>query len=327
MNGFRVRAVAVFAVLCCMVGAVLAGDATLYPSQPVRWIVPYPAGDSADVIARTLAEAMGNTLVSQLIVENRPGATTAEAAGLVARGKPDGYTLLTADTNTLAINPVLYRKLPYDAGRDFAHVGMIGRSPLLLVVRPGFPAATVKALVAHGQAYRGPMRFASPGIGSPQHLAMELFMERTGVDMRHVAYKNAAAAVQDLLGDQVDIMFLDLTTAQPHLMAGKLRALAVANPHRLGPLPDVPTFVESGLDGFEACVWQGLVVPAGVPQSTIARLNEALVAALNSADVGKRLAGIGVEPVAGSPSQFADYARVEAARWGKLIHEKNITLD
>jgi len=301
-----------------------------WPAQPLRWVVPYPAGGGTDVVARTLGQAIAPALGQPVVVDNRPGAATIVGADAVAHSKPDGYTLLTADTATLAANPSLYKKLPYNAEKDFVHVGMVARFPLVLVAAPGFPARTLKEVVAYAQQHPGKVNFASPGSGSPHHLAMELFMDQTHTKMTHVPYKGAAPAVQDLLAGQVDLMFVDLASGQQNVMAGKLRPLAAATPRRLSVLPNVPTVGESGvpaLADFQAYAWQGVVVPAGTPRPVVARLNAELVKALKTPEVQKRFEGIGVEPVSSTPEEFAQYAHAEAERWGKLIKAKGITVD
>nr|WP_261634546.1 tripartite tricarboxylate transporter substrate binding protein [Cupriavidus gilardii] len=298
-----------------------------WPAQPIRWVVPYPAGGGTDVVARTLAQAITPALGRQVVIDNRPGAATIVGADAVAHSRPDGYTLLTADTATLAANPSLYKKLPYDPAKDFVHVGMIARFPLILVANPNFPARTLKEAVDYARQHPGKVNFASPGAGSPHHLAMELFMEQAGIRMVHVPYKGAAPAVQDLLAGQVDVMFLDLAAGQQNVLGGKLRALGAATPRRLAPLPQVPTIAEGGIAGFEAYAWQGVVAPAGTPKSIVTRLNSELVKALKTPDVQKRFEGIGVEAVSSTPDEFAQYARAEAERWGKLIRAKGITVD
>jgi len=304
-----------------------ARAADAWPSQPVRWVVPYPAGGGTDVVARTLGQAITPALGQQVVIDNRPGAATIVGADAVAHARPDGYTLLTADTATLAANPALYRKLPYDAGKDFVHVGLVARFPLILVAAPNFPARTLKEAVEYAQQNPGKVNFASPGAGSPHHLAMELFMDQTRTKMTHVPYKGAAPAVQDLLAGQVDLMFLDLAAGQQNIIAGKVRALGAATPRRLAALPAVPTVAEAGVPGFEAYAWQGVVAPAGTPRPVVARLNAELARALKSPEVQKRFEGIGVEPVSGTPEEFAQYARAESERWGKLIKAKGITVD
>ncbi|CAG9184208.1 hypothetical protein LMG23992_05175 [Cupriavidus laharis] len=304
-----------------------ARAADAWPSQPIRWVVPYPAGGGTDVVARTLGQAISPALGKQVVIDNRPGAATIVGADAVAHAKPDGYTVLTADTATLAANPSLYKKLPYSADKDFVHVGMVARFPLVLVAAPNFPAKTLKEVIEYAQKNPGKINFASPGAGSPHHLAMELFMDQAHIKMTHVPYKGAAPAVQDLLAGQVDLMFVDLASGQQNVTAGKLRALGVATPKRLAMLPNVPTVAEGGVAGFEAYAWQGVVAPAGTPKPIVNRLNAELVKALKSPEVQKRMEGVGVEPVSSTPEEFAQYAHAEAERWGKLIKAKGITVD
>ncbi|QYY31742.1 MULTISPECIES: Bug family tripartite tricarboxylate transporter substrate binding protein [Cupriavidus] len=323
------RSLAVLAATATLAvgAAATASAADAWPSQPIRWVVPYPAGGGTDVVARTLGQAITPALGKQLVIDNRPGAATIVGADAVAHAKPDGYTILTADTATLAANPSLYKKLPYNADKDFVHVGMIARFPLVLVATPNFPAKTLKEVIEYAQKNPGKVNFASPGPGSPHHLAMELFMDQTHIKMTHVPYKGAAPAVQDLLAGQVDLMFVDLASGQQNVTAGKLRALGVATPKRLAMLPNVPTVAEGGVAGFEAYAWQGVVAPAGTPKPIVTRLNAELVKALKSPDVQKRMEGVGVEPVSSTPEEFAQYAHAEAERWGKLIKAKGITVD
>lgn len=298
-----------------------------WPVQPIRWVVPYPAGGGTDVVARTVGQAITPGLGKQVVIDNRPGAATIVGADAVAHAKPDGYTVLTADTATLAANPSLYKKLPYNPEKDFVYIGQLARFPLVLVANPKFPARTLKEAVEYAQKNPGKVNFASPGAGSPHHLAMELFMDQTKVKMTHVPYKGAAPAVQDLLAGQVDLMFLDLASGQQNVTAGKLRALGVATPKRLTALPGVPTVAEGGVAGFEAYAWQGMVAPAGTPKAVVTRLNAELVKALKTPEVQKKLEGVGVEAVYSTPEEFASYARAEAERWGKLIKAKGITVD
>lgn len=327
----HMAALRLFALSALVVAGAMSGTPALaddnWPTQPIRWVVPYPAGGGTDVVARTLAQAITPALGRQVVIDNRPGAATIVGADAVAHSRPDGYTLLTADTATLAANPSLYKKLPYDPAKDFVHVGMIARFPLILVANPNFPARTLKEAVDYARQHPGKVNFASPGAGSPHHLAMELFMEQAGIRMVHVPYKGAAPAVQDLLAGQVDVMFLDLAAGQQNVLGGKLRALGAATPRRLAPLPQVPTIAEGGIAGFEAYAWQGVVAPAGTPKSIVTRLNSELVKALKTPDVQKRFEGIGVEAVSSTPDEFAQYARAEAERWGKLIRAKGITVD
>jgi len=301
--------------------------ATAADGRPVEWVVGYAAGGGSDVVARTLAEAMGKTLNQTLIINNKPGAATNIAADYVAKAKADGHVMLTADFATLAANPSLFAKLPYNAEKDFAPVGLMARFPLVLVVAPNVPAKNYKEFIAWAKGNAEGTPYASAGTGSPHHLATELFRERSGLKLSHVPYRGAAPAVQDLIGGQVPFMFVDTASAYQHIAAGKLKAIGVASAARLKTMPDVPTLAEQGLAGFEAYAWQGLVVPTGTAPETVAALSKALVAALESTPVKARLQAIGVEPTPGTPAQMASYARSERERWGRLIRDNGIKLD
>ena len=298
-----------------------------FPSKPIEWVVPYPAGGGSDVAARTLADAMGKALGQTLVINNRPGAGTNIGADYAAHAKADGHVMLTADTATLAANPWLYSKLGYSAERDFAAVGLIGRFNLLLVVNPGVPAGTFKEFLAWAKSQPQPVPFATPGAGSPHHLAMELLRSRTGLALTHVPYRGAAPAVQDVVGGQVPAMFVDSAAGYAQISAGKLRAFAVASPARLANLAQVPTFAEQGLPSFEAYAWQGLVVPTGTPAAVVQQLNQALRAALDSTAVKARFQVLGIAPTPSTPEAMAAYAGAERARWGAIIQKAGIKLD
>ena len=304
-----------------------AAQAQAYPTKPIEWVVPYPAGGGTDVAARALAEAMGKALGQTLVINNRPGAGTNIGAEYTARAKADGYVMMTADTATLAANPSLYSKLGYNAEKDLAPVGLIGRFNLLLVVNPAVPATTVKAFITWAKAQPQPVAFASPGAGSPHHLAMEMLRVRTGIMLTHVPYRGAAPAIQDVVGGQVPFMFVDSAAGYPQISAGRLRALAVASPKRLSSLPAVPTFAEQGLAGFEAYAWQGLAVPSATPAPVINQLSKALREALNSTAIRARFQVLGIDPTPGTPEAMARYASAERARWGEIIKQAGIKLD
>ncbi len=301
--------------------------AQTYPSQPVRWIVPYPAGGGTDVVARTLAEEMKAGLGQQIIVDNKPGAATIIGAEALKQSKPDGYTIGTGDTSTLSSNPHLYKTLPYDPAKDFVLIGMMARFNLLLVVHPSVEARTVKEFIALRAAAKEPLGYATPGIGTPHHLAMELFNQRSASKGLHVPYKGAAPAVQDLIAGQVPSMFLDLAAGIQHVRSGKVRVLAVASAKRLAALPDVPTLAEAGVADSEAYALQGLAAPAGTPKPVVERLNVELVKAVGNAAVVKRFDELGVEPISSTPEQFAETVRAESTKWGTLIKELKISLD
>jgi len=301
--------------------------ATAQDSKPIEWIVGYAAGGGSDIVARTVGEAMSQSLKQTIIINNKPGAATNIAADYVAKANDKTHTLLTADFATLAANPWLFAKLPYDSQKDFAPVGMLARFPLLLVVAPNVPVTNFKEFIAWAQANKDGTNYASAGTGSPHHLAAELLRERTGLKLVHTPYRGAAPAVQDLMGGQVPFGLMDSASVQQYVTAGKLRAIGVASPKRLPTMSDVPTLAEQGLTGFEAYAWQGLVVPAGASKEAVARLNKALVDALNSTPVKARFQTLALEALPGTPEQMAEYTRAERERWGKLIRANSIKLD
>jgi tripartite-type tricarboxylate transporter receptor subunit TctC len=262
-------------------------------------------------VARTLAEPMGKTLGQTIIVNNKPGATTNIGADYVARAKADGHVMLTADTATLAANPSLYAKLPYNAEKDFAAVGLMARFPMILVVNAGVPVKTLAEFVAWAKKEPDGVSYATPVAGSPHHLATELFRERSGLKLVHVPYRGAAPAVQDVVGGQVPFMFVDTASGYPHIQSGKLRPIGVASPKRVEGFNTVPTLAEQGLKGFEAYAWQGLVVPAATPAEAVAALNKAMVAALESTAVKARFQTFGLEAIPSTPAQMAAYAKAE----------------
>ncbi|MBC7470838.1 MAG: tripartite tricarboxylate transporter substrate binding protein [Ramlibacter sp.] len=311
-------------------GAALAAtgvQAQTYPDQPLRWVVPYPAGGGTDVLARTVAEAMRPALGQQILVDNRPGASTNIGGELVVRAKADGYTVMSADNAILSYNEHLFTKLPFNPEKDFTYIGGMARFPLALVVHPDFPAKNVREFIAYAKASPGKVNYASPGNGSPHHLAMELFKNRTGTFITHIPYRGAAPAVQDVMGGQVPCMFLDLAGGLSVMQSGKLRVLAIGSARRAPSLPNVPTLAEAGLPNVEVYAFQGLLGPAGLPDAVIARLNTELNKALVSATVQKRAADFGMEVLPGTPAQFKAMARSEALRWGPIIKAAGVKLD
>lgn len=301
--------------------------AMAWPDKPIEWVVPYPAGGGADVVARTLADSMSKSLGQTIIINNKPGAATNIGADYAAKAQPDGYTILTGDTATLAANPFLYSKISYNVEKDFAPVGLMARFNMLLVVHPSVPAKNVAEFIAWAKKQSGGVHYATPGSGSPHHLATELFRERTGLDLVHVPYRGAAPAVQDVVGGQVLFMIIDSAAGYPHILSGKLRPIGVASPKRVSGFENVPTLAEQGFKDFEAYAWQGLLVPTGTPQAVIDKLNKAMVTALNSTAVKARFHTLGLEAIPSSPAELAAYAKAERARWGKVIRANNITLD
>lgn len=303
-----------------------AVSAQTYPSKPIEWVVPYPAGGGTDVVARTLAEAMAKHLGQPLIINNKPGAATNIGADYVARAKGDGYTILSADTATLAANPFLYSKLSYSAEKDFAPIGLTVRFPMILVVNPQVPAKNLGEFLAWAKTQNG-ANYATPGAGSPHHLATELLRNQTGMAFTHVPYRGAAPAVQDVVAGQVPFMFVDTASGYQFIHGGKLRALGIASPKRVKNFEDIPTLQEQGLKGFEAYAWQGLVAPTSTPKDVVAKLNGALLAAMDTTAVKARLQTLGLESIPSAPAQMAQYAAAERAKWSQVIKAAHIKLD
>ena len=307
--------------------ALLPLAAAAQDTKPIEWVVGYAAGGGSDSVARATAETMSKALGQTLIITNKPGAATNIAADYVVRSKDYGHIMLTADFATLAANPFLFSKLSYNAEKDLAPVGMLARFPLVLVVGANVPVKNFKEFVAWAKTQPDGVNYASAGVGSPHHLASELLREQTGLKMTHVAYRGAAPAMQDLLGGNVPFMLVDTASGNQFVLAGKVKAIGVASAQRIATLPNVPTLAEQGLTGFEAYAWQGLSVPAGTPPETIARLNKALVEALNSTPVKARFMALGVEGMPGTPAQMASYVKSERERWSKLIRDNGIKAD
>ncbi|MBB4225209.1 tripartite tricarboxylate transporter substrate binding protein [Variovorax sp. 375MFSha3.1] len=298
-----------------------------YPAQLIKWVVPYPAGGGTDVIARVLAEAMRQTLGQQIVVDNRPGASTNIGADIVAKSKPDGYTILSADNAVLAFNEHLFSKLPFSPEKDFTYIGAIGKFPLALVVHPDFPAKNFKDFLAYVKANPGKVNYASPGNGSPHHLAMEMFKVRTGTFITHIPYRGAAPAMADVMGGQVPCMFLDLASGLPIMQSNKVRVLAIGSGARSKPLPNVPTLAEVGVPNTEVFAFQGILGPANLPAAVVNKLNGDLNKAFSTPAVQKRFDDFGMEAMPGTPAQFAALSRAESKRWGPIIKQAGIKLD
>jgi tripartite-type tricarboxylate transporter receptor subunit TctC len=286
-------------------------------------VVPYSAGGSTDTVARIVGQRLSERLGQQVVVDNRTGAGTLIGTEIVARSAPDGYTLLMA-TPPLAVNPSLYSKVPYVLDRDFSAVSNVAASSNLLAVHPALPAATTRELIALLKANPGKHNYGSSGIGGAGHLAMALFASMAGVDIVHVPYKGGAPAVTDLVAGRLSLMMANLTTAQPHIRAGRLRGIGIGTKSRSPLFPELPTLSESGVPGYEANNWNGIVVPAGTPRAVIDRLHREISAALKDPAIAQRMAGAGLDPIGDSPQQFAQYLKAEAAKWGALVKSAGI---
>ncbi|MNV43022.1 Tripartite tricarboxylate transporter family receptor [compost metagenome] len=298
-----------------------------WPDQAIRWVVPYPPGGGTDVLARTVAEAMRPSLGQTIVIENKPGASTNIGAQQVATARADGYTIMSADNAVLAYNEHLFSKLPFSPEKDFTYVGGISRFPLALVVHPDFAAKTLQEFLAYARANPGKVNYASPGNGSPHHLAMEMFKARTRSFLTHIPYRGAAPAVADVMGGQVPCMFIDLAAGLPIIQSGKLRALAIGSAQRIASLPQLPTLAEAGVANTEVFAFQGILAPKNLPAPIVQRLNGELNKALASPAVVKRMQDFGMEALPGTPEQFRAMARAEAKRWGEIIQQAGIKLD
>ena len=298
----------------------LAAAAQDYPTRPVALVSPFPPGGSVSLVARIVAEKMGETLGQSIVVENRGGAGGTIGARSVAKSPPDGYTLLLGYTGTLAIGPSMYPNAGFDPRKDFAPVGRIGTAPTLLVVHPSVPVHSVAELIAYAKANPGKLNFGSAGIGTVGHLAGELMATMAGLRLVHVPYKGTGPAITDLLGGHIPMMFTPVPTAHAQAESGLLRALAVTGAERSSLLPNVPTVAESGLPGYEAALRYGLVAPAGTPRAIIERLNTELRPALAAEDVRSRLAADGAEVLPSTPEQYAADIDREEATWSKVVN-------
>lgn len=294
-----------------------------YPSKPVRIISPFAAGGGNDVISRTIAAKLTESVRQQVIVENRSGANGIVGTELAARAAPDGYTIALIPSGH-AVNASLYRKLPYDSIRDFSPLSLVGSSPLILVVHPALPVKTVKELVSFAQARPGELTYSSAGVGSSGHLAGALFDTLTGAKMVHVPYKGNALALTDLMGGQVVLTFATTASVMPHVRSGRLRALASTGAARSPALGSMPTVAEAGVAGYEAALWYGFVGPAGMPQEIVQRLNALIVATLAAPDVRERLTNAGVDPKSSSPEELGRLMVTDVKRWARVIERTGV---
>ncbi len=307
-------------------GTMIAGTAGAqapYPNRAVRVVVPSSAGGGTDIIARIVGPKLSERLGQQIVIDNRPGAGTMIGGEAVAKSPPDGYTLLMG-LSTLAINPVIYRKVPYNALTDFAPVTLVMTAPNVLVVHPSVPVKTVKELIWFAQARPGQLNYASAGAGTNPHLCMELFMSMAGVKMVHIPYKGSAPAIIDLLGGQVATMTATMLTGLPHVRSGRLRALGVTGTKRNAAAPEVPTIAEAGVPGYEAVQWYGMLAPAGTSRDIVTRLNKEMVAILQMADVKERFATDGGEAASTSPEEFGRYIKSESEKWARVAKTAGI---
>jgi tripartite-type tricarboxylate transporter receptor subunit TctC len=311
-------------VLAALRVATGQGSAQDYPTRPVTLVVPYSAGGGNDLMARLAGERMSKTLGQQVVIENRGGAGGTIATRAVAKAAPDGYTLVLGGTGTLAINPTFYTNVGYDPRKDFAPVGLIGTSALVVLVHPSLPVRSIGDLIALAKEEPGKLSFASAGVGSGTHLAAELFSSMAGIKLTHVPYRGSAPAIADLLGGHVSMYFSSLPPAVGLARDGKVRALAVTGAKRSDVLPDLPTVAETGLPGYEAVLHYGIVAPAGTPQPVIAKLNAALREAVMAPESKARMAADGTEPKPSTPEEYAADIDKEEKKWSAVIRDAGI---
>jgi len=317
----------VIAVAAALTGVMLPASAQQYPVKSVRMVIGFPPVGGTDIVGRIVAQKLSEAFGHQVMPDNRGGAAGQIGTEIVARAQPDGYTMLMAHVAAVSILPSLIPKLPYDPVRDLAPVTLVAIAPNLLVVHRGLYVVTVRSLIQLARSRPGELRFASPGSGSVQHLAGELFKLQAKVDMLHVPYKGSGQSLIDLLAGQVQLNFDSIPPVLPHVKSGKLVALAVTSSRRFALLPAIPSLSESGLPGFDMSTWWGIVLPAGVNREIAAKLHDATVRILQQPDVRETMAGVGAETVGNSPDEFAAFIRNERAKYAKVIKDANIKLE
>jgi tripartite-type tricarboxylate transporter receptor subunit TctC len=321
-KSFLQAAIALAAATLCT--AVLAQP---FPVKAIRLVVPFPPGGPTDIVARPLAQMLSDSVKQPVVVDNRGGAGGSIGAGVVAKSAPDGYSLLMGTVGTHAINPSLYKNLPYDAVRDFTPIALVAAAPVALVAHPEQAVSSIGELLA--QAKRSPtsLSYGSAGNGTPGHLTGEMFKSATGIELRHVPYKGSAPAVTDLLGGQIQLMFDPLQSVLTHVQSGKIKILGVSSAARSGVLPKVPTFAESGLKDFESTAWWGVFGPAHLPEPIASRLNAAIDGIVRSDAFRDRLGPLGVQALGGSRAAFAQFQKKEIEKWGSSVRQSGASLD
>ena len=302
-------------------------QAQAYPSKPIRLVVPFPPGGPTDIVARPFAQLLSELAGQQVVVDNRGGAGGSIGADAVAKSLPDGYSLLMGTVGTHAINPALYRKLPYDPTRDFTPLGVVASAPVVVVVNAQAPYANIAELIAAAKKSPGSIAYGSAGNGTPGHLTGEMFAKAAGVELKHVPYKGSAPAVTDLLGAQIPLMFDPVQSVLQHVRGGKLRALAVSSAERSTVLPQVPTLNEAGLKGFEATAWWAVFAPAGLPAPITARLVDDVKRIVALPAFRDRLLEAGVQTPGASKPPFAEFQKAELAKWGKSVLDSGVSIE
>jgi tripartite-type tricarboxylate transporter receptor subunit TctC len=302
-----------------VLSTLLPAGAQDYPNQPVKLVVPFPAGGGTDALARWFAKGLEAKFGQPFVVENRAGSGTTLGAGFVARAAADGYTIMLGTSSTYAIAPNVYKKVPFDTAKDFAPIALVAEVPFVLVVNPSLPVKSVAELVALVKSKAGAMSYASAGIGTQHHVNAELLKTLTGIQMTHVPYRGGGPALQDVIAGHVPIYFGDVSTVMPLARAGKVRALALTISQRLDAFPEVPTMHEAGITNYNASAWQAFVAPAGTSPAIVARLNQALLEVVKSQETQKRFLELGLRPLTSTPDELGAFMRSELVRWGKVV--------
>ena len=316
----------IFGMMVVSVAAAVAQTTPAYPTKPIRIIVPFTPGTGMDILARVVGPKLSERTGQGVVIDNRPGASGNIGSDVVAKSQPDGYTLMVT-ANTFVIVPALSKTLPFDAVRDFAAVTKMATGTMALAVHPSLPVNSVAALVRLARAQPRQINYASPGSGTPQHMAGELFKLIGGIQMVHIPYKGSAGAVTDLLGGQVPVMFLPLHTALPHVQAGRLRVLAQSGATRSEVGPEIPTFDQAGVRGVDVAFWFGMLAPGALPRDIVVKLNTEIASILRLAEVSESLSRQGLVPETGTPEQFAQLIRTDLEKWARVVHDARITPD
>jgi tripartite-type tricarboxylate transporter receptor subunit TctC len=318
--------IAMLSIVALLASTTAIAQPAAYPTKPIRIVVAYTPAGATDILARTIGQKLTEAWGQAVIIDNRPGANGNIGTEYAAKATPDGYTLLMVTAGTHGINPGLYRKLGFDAVKDFAPVSLVAMVPNVFVVNNAVPTKDLKEFIAYAKANQGKLNYGSPGNGSTAHLSMELFKSMTGIQMVHVPYKGSAGVLADLIGGQIVVTMDNMPPYVPQVKAGKIRALAVSPARRSPALPDVPTVAEAGVPGYDSGAWFGLVAPANTPKDLVDKLSRETARILKLPDVSARLADLGAESVGGTPEQFSAHIKAEIAKWAKVIRDANVEL-
>lgn len=317
------------AILCasCNAATAIAQSATQYPAKAIRMIVPSAPGSGPDIMARTIGQKLNEAWGQPVIVEARPGAGGIIGSEAVAKAAPDGYTLIMGNAGSHSVNPSLYRKLPYDPLKDFSPIALVSSAPNILIVHPSLPVKSTKDLITLAKARPGELTFGSGGNGSTAHLSGELFRTLAGIRIVHVPFKGAPAAVLGVITGEISMAILNLPPALPHVRNGRLKALGVSTPKRSAAVPELPTIAESGLPGYSATAWYGVLAPAGTPREIIMKINAEIVKGLRTEEMKKRIASDGGEVIGSTPEEFTAVMKTDIAKWAKVVQASGAQVD